>query len=77
MNDFKKTIDRIDFNFKFIREGADEVFMVTYDNQSFRMITDQDGVWGIWQQVPGWIKGMEESLASAIEEKYKADKVTG
>jgi hypothetical protein len=51
--------------------------MVTYDNQSFRMITDQDGVWGIWQQVPGWIKGMEESLASAIEENYKADKVTG
>ena len=70
MNDFKKTIDNTEFNFKFIKEGADHVFLVNADNQNFRMITDDDGTWGIWQQVPAWIKGLEEQLGNAIEEKY-------
>jgi len=71
MNDFRKTIDSIDFNFKCIREGNDVVFLVTGDNQNFRMITDDAGYWGIWQQVPAWIKNLEEELGTAIEEHYK------
>jgi hypothetical protein len=71
MNDFKKAVKGIDFNFKFIREGSDEVFLVSGENQNFRMITDEEGAWGIWQQVPAWIKAMEENLANAIEEQYK------
>jgi hypothetical protein len=70
MNDFKKTIDNTEFNFKFIQEGTDAVFLVNADNQNFRMITDDDGAWGIWQQVPAWIKNLEEQLGNAIEEKY-------
>lgn len=71
MKDFKKAVEGIDFNFKFIREGNDEVFLVSSENQNFRMITDEDGTWGIWQQVPGWIKKLEENLAHAIEEQYQ------
>jgi hypothetical protein len=68
MKDFKKNIGGIDFNFAAVREGNELVFRVTADhNQDFKMITDE-GIWGIWQQVPRWIKDMEEELANAIEE---------
>ena len=70
MQDFKKTIDNTEFNFKFIQEGRDEVFLVHVDNQNFRMVVDDEGIWGIWQQVPSWIKQMEEKLSNAIEEQY-------
>lgn len=70
MEDFKKTIGTTEFNFKFVQEGTDVVFLVNAENQSFRMITDEDGVWGIWQQVPGWIKDLEDELCDAIEERY-------
>jgi hypothetical protein len=71
MEDFKKNISNTDFNFKYLREGNDVLFLVNVDAQSFRMITDDDGNWGIWQQVPAWIKKLEEELALAIEEKYQ------
>jgi len=70
MNDFKKSIDNTEFNFKFVQEGTDAVFLVNADNQNFRMITDEEGTWGIWQQVPAWIKNLEEQLANAIEEQW-------
>ena len=69
MNDFKKTINNTEFNFKYLREGSDVLFLVNVDTSSFRMITDEEGNWGIWQQVPRWIKDMEEDLANAIEEQ--------
>jgi hypothetical protein len=70
MGDFKKVIDNTAFDFKFVQEGSDVIFLVNVENQSFRMITDEEGTWGIWQQVPAWIKNMEEELANAIEEEY-------
>ncbi|MGN6164232.1 MAG: hypothetical protein ACTHOF_06815 [Flavisolibacter sp.] len=70
MNDFKKTIDNTEFNFKYIQEGTDAVFLVNADNQNFRMITDEEGTWGIWQQVPAWIKNLEEQLGNAIEAEW-------
>lgn len=71
MNDFKKTIGNNEFNFKIIQERGDDVFLVSVENQSFRMICDDDeGEWYIWQQVPAWIKEMEEELSDAIEEQY-------
>lgn len=70
MNDFKKSIENTEFNFKFIQEGTDAVFLVNADNQNFRMITDEEGTWGIWQQVPAWIKDLEEQLGNAIEEQW-------
>jgi hypothetical protein len=71
MKDFKKTISGTDFNFIAVREGKDEVFRVSADSQHFKMITDDEGMWGIWQQVPRWIKDLEEDLAKAIEEQYE------
>jgi hypothetical protein len=70
MEDFKKTIENTVFNFKFVQEGADEVFLVNAEDHNFRMIIDDDGNWGIWQQVPRWIKALEEELGNAIDERY-------
>ncbi|HEU0109625.1 MAG TPA: hypothetical protein VFQ73_02060 [Flavisolibacter sp.] len=69
MADFKKNIANAEFNFNQVKEGNDLIFLVTVDNQSFRMTTDEDGYWGIWQQVPRWIKALEGDLANAIEEQ--------
>jgi hypothetical protein len=73
MKYFKKTIDNTEFNFKYLREGTDVLFLVNVETSSFRMITDEEGNWGIWQQVPSWIKKVEEELADAIEENYKGE----
>ncbi len=73
MEDFKKNISNTDFNFKYLREGEDVLFLVNVDAQSFRMITDDEGNWGIWQQVPAWIKNLEGELATAIEENYRGN----
>lgn len=73
MEDFKKNISNTEFNFKYLREGEDVLFLVNVDAQSFRMITDDDGNWGIWQQVPAWIKNLEGELATAIEENYQGN----
>lgn len=70
MTDFKKTIDSTVFNFKGIKEGNEDVFLVFVENQSFRMVCDDEGEWYIWQQVPAWIKTLEEQLGNAIEEQY-------
>jgi hypothetical protein len=71
MEEFKKKIEDSEFTFKLVREGADEVFLVHVDGgQSFRMIIDDDGNWGIWQQVPSWIMKLETNLGQAIGEHY-------
>ena len=70
MHDFSKTISGMDFYFKILQEGTDTVFRVNVDNQNFRMILDDDGNWGIWQQVPAWILKVEEELSDAIAEQY-------
>lgn len=70
MNDFKKTIDNTVFNFKAVQEGEEEIFLVYVENQCFRMINDEEGQWYIWQQVPAWIKELEEQLGTAIDEQY-------
>lgn len=72
MLEFKKAVQGIEFTFKELHEGNDVVFLVSGENQSFRMITDDEGYWGIWQQVPSWIKRMEEELASALDGAYTA-----
>lgn len=69
MKDFKKRIGDVEFNFMAVKEGKDQVFRVSADNHNFKMITDEEGTWGIWQQVPRWIKDLEEDLANAIEEQ--------
>lgn len=71
MNDFKKTIEGMDFTFHGVMEGPDQVFRVQTDTHNFKMTTDEDGNWGIWQQVPRWIKDVEEELEKAIEEQIK------
>jgi len=68
---FKKTLDHSEFHFKHLKEGTDTVYIVTVDGQSFRMIMDE-GIWGIWQQVPSWIKNLEGQLADAIEAQLQA-----
>jgi hypothetical protein len=73
MQDFKKTINNSEFNFQLLKEGEDMLFRVNVDNQSFRMITDDNDNWGIWQQVPKWIKDIEEDLANAIEDQLDAE----
>jgi hypothetical protein len=73
MQDFKKTINNSEFNFQLLKEGEDMLFRVNVDNQSFRMITDDNDNWGIWQQVPKWIKDMEDELANAIEDQLDAE----
>ncbi|HET7898560.1 MAG TPA: hypothetical protein VFL47_12830 [Flavisolibacter sp.] len=70
MEAFKKTIDGIDFSFQGILEGDDEVCWVNVDNHRFRMTVAEDDSWEILQQVPAWIKKLEEKLAAAIDEKY-------
>jgi hypothetical protein len=70
MNNFVKTIDNAVFNFKTIQERDDNVFLVSVENHSFRMICDEEGMWFIWQQVPAWIKDLEEQLGNAIEEQF-------
>ena len=70
MEEFKKRIDDADFSFKFVQEGTDEVFLVHVEGHRFRMIIDDDGQWGIWQQVPSWISKLEKELGQAIEEHY-------
>jgi hypothetical protein len=70
MEEFKKKIEDAEFSFKFTPEGADEVFVVHVEGQSFRMILDDDGNWGIWQQVPSWIVKLEKELGQAIEEHH-------
>jgi hypothetical protein len=71
MSGFKKTINGIEFNFMSVTERDEQVFRVNGDNQSFKMITDEDGTWGIWQQVPRWIKNLEGDLGDAIEEQLE------
>ena len=70
MEQFKKTVSGIEFGFHGFLEGSDEVCRVTVDNQNFKMIVDENGDWKILQQVPSWIKRLEEQLAKAIEEAY-------
>lgn len=70
MTDFKITLDNAEFNFKPVQEAGETIFIVSAENQSFRMITDEEGYWGIWQQVPSWIKKLEEQLADAIEKQH-------
>jgi hypothetical protein len=71
MKEFKKNIDSTDYHFKFVQEGRDEVFLVHVEGQNFRMIIDDDGNWGIWQQVPAWIIKVEKELGQAIDEHYQ------
>ena len=70
MEQFKKTINGIDFEFQGVNEGEDEVCRVRAENQSFKMTTDDQGNWQILQQVPNWIKDLEETLGKAIDEAY-------
>lgn len=70
MKPFKKTINGIDFEFKGITEGPDEVCRVSAESQHFKMTTDEDGNWQILQQVPRWVKELEGALGDAIDEAY-------
>ena len=70
MEQFTKTIQGSEFQFRGFLEGENEVCRVSVDNQSFKMIVNDQDEWHIWQQVPSWIKDLEEELAKAIEEAY-------
>ncbi len=70
MEQFTKTIKGSDFEFRGFLEGDNEVCRVSVDNQSFKMIVNEKDEWVILQQVPSWIKNVEEELAKAIEEAY-------
>lgn len=71
MKEFRKNIDNSEYYFKHVQEGTDEVFLVHVEGQNFRMIIDDDGHWGIWQQVPAWINKVEKELGQTIEEHYQ------
>lgn len=68
MQQFKKKINGIDFEFHGFSEGPEEVCMVRTDGQHFKMITDEEGYWQILQQVPTWVKDLENALGEAIDE---------
>ena len=68
MDNFRKTINGIDFSFKGILEGKEEVCKVSAENQNFKMTTDDQGNWYIKQQVPRWIKELEDELGKAIDD---------
>jgi hypothetical protein len=70
MEQFKKTINGIEFEFQGITEGPDEVCRVRAENQQFKMTTDDEGNWQILQQVPTWVKELEGALGDAIDEAY-------
>ena len=70
MDQFKKTIQGIEFEFRGINEGKDEVCRVSTDTQQFKMTVDENGNWQILQQVPTWIKELEGVLGEAIDEAY-------
>jgi hypothetical protein len=70
MEQFKKIINGIEFEFQGITEGQDEVCRVRAENQNFKMTTDDEGNWQILQQVPTWIKNLEGALGAAIDEAY-------
>jgi hypothetical protein len=69
MQQFRKTINGVDFNFQPVVEGKDEVCRVSAENQNFKMTTDENGNWEIRQQVPTWVKNLEASLGKAIDEE--------
>jgi hypothetical protein len=70
MEQFTRTIKGSEFEFRGFMEGENEVCRVSVDNQSFKMIVNDQDEWHIWQQVPTWIKNLEPELAKAIEEAY-------
>ena len=69
MEQFKKKINGIDFEFHGFFEGPEEVCTVRTDDQQFKMVAGEDG-WQIFQQVPAWVKNLEEALGNAIDEAY-------
>lgn len=70
MEQFKKIINGIEFEFQGFTEGPEEVCRVRADSQDFKMTTDDDGNWQILQQVPTWVKQLEQALGEAIDEAY-------
>ena len=68
MEHFRKTINGLDFSFQGLLEGKDEVCRVSVENHSYKMTTDEDGNWLIRQQVPTWIKELEEPLGQTIDD---------
>ena len=70
MEQFTRTIDGAEFVFHGFLEGENEVCRISVDNQSFRMVVNEHDKWHILQQVPLWIKKLEDQLGSAIEEAY-------
>ena len=70
MEQFKKTIKGIEFEFQGITEGKDDVCRVSVDSQSFKMTVDKDGNWQILQQVPSWVRNLEKELGKAIDDAY-------
>lgn len=67
---FTKTINGSDFEFRGFLEGENEVCRVSVENQSFKMVVNEHDKWHILQQVPAWIKKLEEELGNAIDEAY-------
>ena len=70
MEQFKKTINGIEFSFQGFTEGPEEVCRVMAENQNFKMTVSENGNWQILQQVPSWVKQLETALGEAIDEAY-------
>lgn len=60
----------MDFQFHGFTEGPEEVCVVRIDDHQFKMTISENGNWHILQQVPTWIKKLEEPLGAAIDEAY-------
>ncbi|MGE5521542.1 MAG: hypothetical protein ACM3VS_16575 [Candidatus Dadabacteria bacterium] len=71
MSNFTKRIQKIEFAFHSVKEREEMAYWVSGEGQNFKMIRYPDGNWGIWQQVPRWIKDLETELASAISEELQ------
>ena len=70
MERFTKTINGIDFSFQVFSERMDEVCRVSVDGQDFKMTIGEAGNWQILQQVPSWIKRLENELSGAIDQTF-------
>lgn len=64
---FTRTVNGNEFSFHVFFEGNDEVCRITVNNQDFKMIVGNTGEWIIRQQVPSWIRQLEQELAKTIE----------
>jgi hypothetical protein len=67
MDQFTKTIGRIDFTFQLRNTSGDYFYQILAGSLSFDMYPNEKGNWKIKTKVPMFIKNLEQELSLAIE----------